>query len=103
MEEVKEIGCYVPGTGCGRFGSPKYVILNVRNVLVVIPMENFEEDRENLWETLGARLFGNANTMKIFFDSRGIADYLYHKRNTVLTNIFDLRVSVALRITTLLF
>ena len=87
------MGCFVSGTSVGRSGSPTYVILNLRNVLVVVPVKDFGSDLETLWETLGAGLFGNANIMKVFFDSRGIADYLYHRQNTILTSVFDLRVS----------
>lgn len=90
---MNEIGCHISGAE-GRFDRAEHVLFNVRNLLVVIMLENFEgENAKLLWEKLGQCIFSNANMTKIFFDSCHAGDHLYHQHSIRMTNVFDLKVS----------
>lgn len=94
---MNEVGCHVSGAE-GRFDRAEHLLFNVRNVLVVISLANFEgENAKLLWEKLGKCIFGNPNITKIFFDSCHAGDYLYHQHSIRLTNVFDLKVSDTVR------
>ncbi|CAG7733043.1 unnamed protein product [Allacma fusca] len=94
LKDNEDVGCYVPGVSMGRFSSPKLIVLNVRYVLVIIPIEKFQENSEmksEFWKIMAARFFSTDKFTKIFFDSRGTTDYLYNRYSISTKRVLDLQ------------
>ncbi|CAL8137344.1 unnamed protein product [Orchesella dallaii] len=88
-----EVGLYFCGLDVGRKGELYYIAVLILDTIVIIDCEEMISHYERYLGRLDVLLFSNEDIVKVAFNSRHIADYLYHFESIYLKNIFDIQVT----------
>lgn len=93
LKEVKtEVAINFYGVAVGRNGKVGWMVLFLQDTLVCLDVLVLEKLITPFWKILGQELFSNKRITKVAYNTRFIADYLYHNHSIQLVNIYDLQV-----------
>lgn len=103
MHEVDVVGISLEGENVSRFGEVSWIVMTARKTLIPLDVHALLKETPTLWDTLRRLIFSNQKLVKIFHDSRPAADYLFHRHNIELVNVFDTQVPLKFTSTTFLY
>ncbi|CAL8137342.1 unnamed protein product [Orchesella dallaii] len=88
-----EVGLYFCGLDVGRRAELYYIAMYILDTIVIIDCDEMISEYESYLGRLDVLLFSNEDIVKVAFNSRHIADWLYHFESIYLKNIFDIQVT----------
>ncbi|CAL8114490.1 unnamed protein product [Orchesella dallaii] len=92
-KKPSEVGLYFCGLDVGRRGDLYYIAMYIVDTIIIIDCDAMKENIKDYMLRLDTILFSNENIVKVVYDSRHIADWLYHYESIYLRNIFDIQVT----------
>ncbi|ODN02627.1 hypothetical protein Ocin01_04054, partial [Orchesella cincta] len=84
MEKPTEVGVNFYGLDVGRGGDLFLMVFFVMDTIIIMDYEKLSDQCKNLMRRLDSLLFSNEAILKVAYNSRPIADWLYHYHSIYL-------------------